>query len=568
MKKYIKKQYWGKRWLSALTLGIIPILTAMPAMAAERIMFNYGPLLLEIEVSSLEKFAKAGKINRELNFYLSGVDEPTRAAFREALTRRQDVNAVELYRFFNTRMGEKMLDRIGNFVTIPGGRNGKYAIRAAIGKAAFDPEEGLTLLNFLRQYPTDIYLDTDGILRLANSVEGLVKETDRVVAQIQELSLKEAKADRIIDYSKLPDLRVAGNYEYTIETINLFDRSRNRKFEVDIYKPTTWREGKTPVVIASHGLASNRQHFQKIARHLVSYGYVVVIPEHIGSNSTYFMEMFAGLNRDIFELNEFIDRPRDISFIIDELERRDLREFQGRLNVERVGVLGHSFGGYTALALAGAEINFEQLQTDCDRATWSLNLSLLLQCRALKLPRQTYNLRDRRVGAVMVVNPVNSSVFGENSLSQIEIPVMFAAGTDDPATPLVIEQIQSFTWLTASDRYLILLEGQAHLDISELDAGATQVIESITALKFPRPGLIDRYDNAMTLAFFEYHIANNSEYRAYLQSSYTKYISEDPFGVYMIQSPASQKELHQTIAQYNNYLNRGNRPLREKRDPG
>ena len=167
----------------------------------------------------------------------------------------------------------------------------------------------------------------------------------------------------------------------------------------------------------------------------------------------------------------------------------------------------------------------------------------------------------------MVVNPVNSSVFGENSLSQIEIPVMFAAGTDDPATPLVIEQIQSFTWLTASDRYLILLEGQAHLDISELDAGATQVIKSITALKFPRPGLIARYDNAMTLAFFEHHLANNSEYRAYLQSSYTKYISEDLFGVYMVQSPASQKELQQTIAQYND-LNRANRPFREKRDPG
>ena len=559
------KHFWGKRWLGSLILGIIPVFTAVPATAAERVMFNYGPLLLEIEVSSLEQFAKEGKINRELAFYMKRVDEPTREAFRMALNRRQEVNAIELYRFFKTPMGEEMLDRIGNFVTIPGGRNGKYAIRAAIGKAAFDRKEGLTLLNFLRQFPTDIYLDIDRIFELADSVGGLVAETDRVVGQIEQLSLKEAKSDGIIDYSQLPDLRSAGQYEYSIQTLNVFDRLRNRKFEVDIYKPTALREGKTPVIVASHGLASNRKHFEKIARHLTSYGYVVAVPEHIGSNYTHFTDMLEGLNRSIFNLNEFIDRPKDVSFVLDELERRNQREFKGKLDLERVGVLGHSFGGYTALALAGAEINFEQLEKDCDREMWSPNLSLLLQCQAIKLPRQTYNLRDPRVGVVMVVNPVNSTIFGQKSLSSIEIPLMFASGSDDPATPAVIEQVQSFTWLTNQDRYLLLLEGQAHLDVSELDAGATQIIESVTALKFPQPGLIDRYDNAMTLGFFEYHLANNREYRPYLQSSYTKYLSEEPFGLYMVQSLSSQKKLQETIAQFNTQEKR-DRPKRE-RDP-
>jgi len=564
MKKYTTQRFWGKRWLSALALGIIPTMIAMPVRAAERIMFNYGPLLFEVEVSSLEKFAKEGEINRQLGFYLRRVDEPTREAFRQALIRRQEVNPVELYRFFKTKMGEEMLERIGNFVTIPGGRNGKYAIRAALGKAAFDKEDGLTVLNFLQQYPTDIYIDTDEIFKLANLIGGLVEETDRVVAQIQELSLKEAKSDRIIDYSKLPDLREVGEFEHTVQTVKLFDRARNRRFQVDIYKPNTFRDGKTPVVVASHGLASNREHFKKIAEHLASYGYVVAIPEHEASNYTHFIEMLEGYNRNIFELAEFIDRPLDISYVIDELERRNEREFQGKLDLENVGVLGHSFGGYTALALAGAEINFEQLKTDCNRPIWSPNLSLLLQCRALELPQKNYNFRDRRVGSVMVVNPVNSSIFGEKSLSKIEIPLMFAAGSDDPATPVVIEQIQSFTWLTGRDRYLILLEGQAHLDISELDAGATQLIESVTALKYPQPGLIDRYDRSMTLAFFENYLTNNSEYNPYLKSSYTKYISEDPFGLYMVQSTSSQNELKQTIAKYNNVKQRDLRTTEER----
>ncbi len=452
------KQFLGKRWLSSLLLGTISALTAVSVSAAERVMFNYGPLLLEVEISSLEKFAKEGKINRQLEFYIGRVDEETQEAFRLALTRRQEVNPVELYRFFKTPMGEEILDRIGNLVTIPGGRNGKFAIRAAIGKAAFDKEEGLTLLNFLRQFPTDIYLDTDRIFELADSVGGLVRETDLVVAQMQELSLQEAKKDRTIDYSKLTDLRVAGNYEYIKRTFKVFDRSRNRKFQVDIYKPTTWREGKTPVIVASHGLASNRQHFAKIARHLASYGYVVAVPEHLGSNYTHFIEMLQGYNREIFKLNEFIDRPKDISYILDELEKRNQREFEGKLDLERVGVLGHSFGGYTALALAGGEINFEQLKEDCERTIWSPNLSLLLQCRALKLPRQNYDLRDRRVAVAMVVNPVNSTIFGEKGLSKIKIPLLFASGSDDSATPAVIEQVLSLTWLTGADLYLILLE--------------------------------------------------------------------------------------------------------------
>lgn len=567
MKKKHQRQFWGKRWLSALALAIIPATAAIvPAKAAERVTFNYGGLLLEIEVSSLEKFAEEGKIDQGLRFYLGRVDKETQAEFREALTRRQDVNPVELYRFFTSPMGEEILEQIGNMVTIPGGRNGKYAIRAALGKAAFDDEGGLTLINFLRQFPTDIHLETDRILELTSSVGMLINETDKVVVEIGELSSKEAKASKQIDYSKLPDLRVAGQYEYQQQTLKLEDKSRNRRFKVDLYKPKTWRGEKIPVIVASHGLASNRQHFTKIAQHLASYGYVVAVPEHVGSDYNHFMDMLEGLNDDIFDLSAFVDRPKDVSYLLDELERRNEREFQAKLDLERVGVLGHSFGGYTALALAGAEIDFEQLEKDCDRTVRAPNLSLLLQCQALKLPRQNYDFRDERVQVIMAVNPVNSSIFGERGLSKVEIPVLFGSGSRDPATPAVIEQVQSYTWLTGADKYLVLVEGQAHIDISELDVGATELIDAIAALKLPETELLDKYDNSMTLAFFENYLANNQEYRPYMQSTYTQYISEQPFGVHLIGSTSSQQTLRERIAQFS-VRERRETPRRE-RDPG
>ncbi len=46
------------------------------------------------------------------------------------------------------------------------------------------------------------------------------------------------------------------------------------------------------------------------------------------------------------------------------------------LNLEQVGVVGQSFGGYTALALAGTKINFEQLKADCPALENTLNVSL------------------------------------------------------------------------------------------------------------------------------------------------------------------------------------------------
>ena len=538
-----------QRWIHSLALATIPaIFSVIPVKAAQTIDFTYGPLGFSIEVESLELFAKEGKINRQLDFYLSRVKPEAREKFRQALLKREDVNPVQLYRFFRTPIGEQILIQVGNLINIPGGGNGKYAIRAALGKAAFD-SEGLTLLNFLRQFPTDIELNTDNILQVRDLVQLLVRGTKQMEREMAKLSSNEAANSQSVDFSKLPDLRLPGKYGYIKETITLNDTSRQRQLTVDIYKPETWRGENTPVVVASHGLASNRQNFEEEAKHLASYGYVVAIPQHPGSDSTYLKDMLQGYYTDVFNLNEFIDRPLDISYVLDELERRNDTEFEGRLNLESVGVMGHSFGGYTALAIAGARINFEQLEEDCEKIIWDPNLSLLLQCRALKLPRKNYDFRDRRVKAIMVINPVTSSIFGVKGLSTIKIPVFIGAGDRDPATPAAIEQIRPFTFLTTSDRYLALLKGQAHVDISRLDAGATRAIESLPDLELIDSELLYRYGNSMTTAFFEYYIANNADYFPYLQSSYAQYISEEPFPIYLI-GDSSVESLEQAIEDF------------------
>jgi predicted dienelactone hydrolase len=513
-------------WKESLALAILCTLaSAIPVWAAEKLYLTYGPLKLSVSVASLETFAKEGKINKDLEFYLRNATPQQQAQFRKALLERADLDPLVVARFFNTEIGEDILSKIGKFITIERGSNGKYALRGALVQAALDPQ-GLTLLNFLQKLPTNMQFRGELMLNAAKAAEKAILATEMSIEEMKKLTAMEATTEPPVDFSAMPDLRKPGEYDVKKETWLLNDESRKRAFYVDVYKPHRWRAGKTPVIIFSHGLASRPEDFSEDAKHLSSYGYVVALPQHPGSDTQQAKALLEGYAREVFDVDEFVNRPKDISYVIDELERRNQSEFAGQLNLESVGVGGHSFGGYTALGVAGAQIDFEHLEQECNGQFSGLNISLLLQCRALTLPNQVYNFRDDRVSAVFAINPVNSSIFGPKGLSKIQIPVSIGAGTYDPATPLVFEQVRSFVWLTAPNKYLTAVEGQAHVDFSQLDAEISDAIASVENLTLPSPQLIANYTRSIQVAFFEVYIADRNEIRPYLRSSYAEYLSQ------------------------------------------
>ncbi|MGK7892613.1 MAG: alpha/beta hydrolase [Xenococcus sp. (in: cyanobacteria)] len=543
------------RSLQSLALGAITVASiAMPVKAQKTLYFVFPPLKESLKVESLETFAQDGTVNQDLGFYLklTKADEEARLKFREALNATSTVEPRLIARFFNSELGASILDLAGNFIQIEGGRNGKFALRGALVTAAFD-EEGLSPINFFRKLPTNIQFDLPKMLELSKFGQIAVKAT-KVFSEevIPNLSAAEAEAAEPVDFENLPDLRQRGDYEVEKKRWRLTDRERNfRKFYVDIYKPQQWREGKTPVVIISHGLSSKPEHFAEDAEHLASHGYVVALPQHIGSDEQHLQAFLEGRSRQVFLSDEFINRPLDISYVIDRLEQTNLEQFDGKLALDRVGVFGHSFGGYTALAVAGATIDFDYLEQECANLITRINTSLRLQCRALNLERQDYSFRDERVVAVLAHNPVNRSIFGPEGMGKIQIPVLMGAGSYDPATPFVFEQLSSFTWLNSSNKYLGMQEGQAHVDVSAMDGGISEVIESVEEISVPETQLLDDYSNATTLAFFEVYVANNEEYFPFMQSSYLQYLSEgQEFKTYLI-SEASSDKLVEAIEKFN-----------------
>ncbi|MEH1920144.1 alpha/beta hydrolase [Nostoc sp.] len=511
-------------------------------LAAERIYASYSALELSISVSTLEKYAKTGVINEDLAAYQQYLPLEQLQELRRILLNRVKVTPVVVSQLLYTPQGEFLLHRLAQVIINKSSqpKTEFSALRSALILASGE-SGGLTLLNVLRKYPSSsIRLDVAETLEISAELEKLVNQTHRAIAAVSQKSKIEAATISPSNFSQLPDLQVPGKLKSQKYILKFFDSRRNRLLLTDVYIPNV--QNAAPVIVISHGLGLDSSNFQYLATHLASYGFAVVVPNHPGSDAKQLRSLLNGHAIEVAEPGEFQDRPMDITYILNQLEKGNQSDsrFKGRLNLQQVGVFGQSLGGYTALALAGAKINFEQLKQDCQPAalqnTW--NMSLLLQCRALELSRKSdkdYNLRDERVKAAIAVNPVTSSIFGKAGLSQIKTPVMIVGSSDDTVAPALSEQILPFSWLTNSQKYLVMLVGGTHFSTIGNGNPTNQQV-ALPADMIGDASQARRYMNVLSLPFFQTYIVGKSQYTPYLNAGYAQSISSKSLGLSLVKS--------------------------------
>ncbi|MEG4116449.1 alpha/beta hydrolase [Microcoleus sp. N9_B4] len=516
------------------------VCTAAPAWGAERIYVTYGPLEESVPIESLALFAKEGKIDSNLDGFAQYVKKAQLAEIRSALQAKAEISNVTIAQFLYTPQGEVLLKRLGRVIQTKARQPGFYAIRAALILAASDPE-GLTILNVLRKFPTyGIRIDIARGLGIANELTSLINRSNQTIAGVAQLSEAQAALEAAIPPAEMLQPQLPGPYTWKKSSVTLTSPNRDRTFDMDIYLPQRSPQ-PAPVVVISHGLGSDRLSFEYLAKHLASYGFAVAVPEHPGSNAQQIQNLVTGRATEVAEPAEFVNRPLDIKDLLDYLTKLSTTApaYQGQLDLQRVGVIGQSFGGYTALALAGAGINFAQLDQDCrlENETW--NISLLLQCRARGLERNQYNFGDPRIKAAIAVNPIVSSILGETNLSKIQIPVMVIAGSADTVAPALLEQIQPFTWLTSPNKYLVLMNNGTHF--STIEESPQSLFLPPAQVIGPEPALARRYLSGLSLAFMESYLNNKSNFRPYLEPSYALSISRDTLGLRILRSLTPQQ---------------------------
>jgi len=238
---------------------------------------------------------------------------------------------------------------------------------------------------------------------------------------------------------------------------------------VEIWLPPQFQasEEKWPLLIFSHGFGGCAKQSEFLMKHLADSGYIVIAPDHADANCDRFAK--GGLRSTLqamrpgksmrpekpFRTPEVwtdkteADRKEDILFALSSM--LDDRKYKNYVDLERIGLIGHSLGGYTVLGLAGA---------------WP-------------------SWKDKRFKAVLALSPFMEPYVLGRTLAKVNVPVMYQGGTkDDDITPIIKKRGYE---QTKAPKYFIELDGAGHYAWTQLDKDYQPIINE-TALQF-----LDKY---------------------------------------------------------------------------
>ncbi|HHP7230176.1 MAG TPA: alpha/beta hydrolase [Xenococcaceae cyanobacterium] len=513
-----------------MVLGLVIAFDATNVKAADKIAFNYPPFgEFYIYIEDLASFVEQDKINSRLNYFIKNLNTEQIDRLQSILGQEIALNPVTVYRFTNSSVGKITLQQLTKIIKSDSIKNLEIdaeisqdllALRGAINQAANHPD-GFTLLNVLRQFPLPtIYLDLSETLSLIETGERLLEQRELIINFVQsEANIKE----RTIT-AKESNLSLPGNYQWERLSLAFDNPQRINSSFFELYLPKTAQP--VPLIIISHGLASDRNTFDYLGKHFASYGFAVAIPDHNTTNFEQFARFLSGKAK-LPQAENLILQPLDIKYLLDwlESESQTNQRLKHKINLQQVGLIGHSLGGYTALALAGGEFNWKKTQQQClvnqEQNFW-LNLSLFIQCLLPELSNKNYQLVDSRIKAVIAISPFASVIFGQEGMAQVSVPTMMISGTKDPITPAVPEQIYPFTWLKIPNKYLLLVAPANHFSFLEEGVGILPVPDSLVGLK---PSVVYPGLKHFTTAFFQVHLNRQSEAKIYLQQGYANYFA-------------------------------------------
>jgi predicted dienelactone hydrolase len=542
----------GNRTFLAIPLAIAialgsSFLSKEPVMSAESISFWYPPFgQFNILISDLETFAKTGASTTRLAFYLDNLPPSQQAELRQALKARYDISHVTLAQFTYSPIGLIIMKRLGRILQADIYQNGLYALRSSMILSAASPE-GLTAINVLRRFPTPtIELDLPLGLEAYRELSQLWYRKEMAIASLQQQSENEALASKVTIPTNR--LETKGEFSWQVRQFSFQNLERGMSIDATLYTPQNLGE-PAPVIVISHGLASNRDTFIYLAQHLASYGYAVAVLEHPGTGSRDFGAFLKGFGKTPDQRDVYF-RPLDVKYLLDDLEKQNktVPDMKNRLDVQNVGLIGHSLGGYTVLSLGGARLNFDSLKSVCnvpEPDVTSFNLSKLIQCRAINLEPREYNLKDQRVKAILTLNPIGgSTMFSREGTKTVDVPVMIFANGDDAISPAVPEQFFPFTWLNIPNKYLAIMPKGTHFSFLEKsEKGIFNVPSTLIGID---PSFAHPYVKILSVAFFKTYLSNQPDFRSYLTSAYVKTISRDPLPLSLVTS-FSEEQLRQSL---------------------
>jgi dienelactone hydrolase len=145
-----------------------------------------------------------------------------------------------------------------------------------------------------------------------------------------------------------------GGFTVGVRTLEAIDQARDRRFPCEIWYPAVGGVRRYPLVVYSHHSGGHRRAASYLCTHLASHGYVVAALDHseVSAPELAFRPDATPEQRVAWVKEHWIPaRVPDIRFLIDQA----LDSTPAGLDPARIGIVGHSFGGWTALAAPDTE---------------------------------------------------------------------------------------------------------------------------------------------------------------------------------------------------------------------
>lgn len=199
-------------------------------------------------------------------------------------------------------------------------------------------------------------------------------------------------------------------------------------------------------VVYSHGLGGSRLAGEDWGRHWAAQGIASLHLQHAGSDRGVLTQGGLRALQSAMNAEQLFQRVQDVRFALDQVQQRLGRSGEGpwrRLQPERVGVAGHSFGAVTTQALAGQRYAPAYAPSP---------------------------LQEPRFKAALAFSPSLRRGDPEPSFGACKLPFLSVTGTED--STLIVQDVPPanrvlpYEGLPAGHKYLLVFAGAGHASLS------------------------------------------------------------------------------------------------------
>jgi predicted dienelactone hydrolase len=283
------------------------------------------------------------------------------------------------------------------------------------------------------------------------------------------------------------------------------DAKTQRELPVKIVAPRHLQDGM-PVIVHSHGLGGSVEGGNLWSEHWASHGYIVIHVQHPGSDESIWKTK-SGVQERVKAFKQaanaenLILRLQDVSFVIDEMERRKASgaAIWKQADMSRIGMSGHSFGARTTLGICGQVVPVRR--------------------GAMK--------SDSRVKSCIAFSPNANARIGplDQQFGGIKVPVLSLTGSLDADVigdgTKAEDRMLPYENMAGPNKYLAWFDGGDH---SVFGGGGGRRDNKRASI---RDAEIQRDVKALTLAFWDAYLQEDKAAREWLKRDAARILAQN-----------------------------------------